>query len=203
MASISTPKSNNPAIAYSAAGIAKIVGLACLAGFSIDMAVLILPPELGSVEWRSGIMQQFADRSIILLIGAALTLFGSLDSRRWLKNLSLLSLLTGVLFFFMSLLVVADSISLQRKAISTIGTQSAQVQSRIEQAQANPSALGANVTPENLAQAEIQLKAQTTALTSNAKKSVLKLGVSSVSNLVIVGLGLISLGRYGARLRGR
>jgi len=201
MASISTPTSNNTAIAYSARGIAQIVGLACLAGFLIDMLVLLLPPEIRSVEWRAGVMQQFSDRSIILLIGAALTLFGSLDNRRWLKNLSLLCLFTGVLCFFLSLLVIADSITLQQKAVSTIGTQSAQVQSQIDKAQENPSALGANVTPENLQRAEGQLKAQAKALTSNAKQSVLKLGVSSVGNLLVVGLGLVSLGRYGARLR--
>jgi hypothetical protein len=203
MASLSPSKTNNNAVTYSATGIAKIVGLACLAGFLIDMAVLLLPPQLGNVEWRSAAMQSVSDRSIILLIGAALTLFGSLENRRWLKNLSLLCLFTGVLYFFLSLLVIADSINLQQKAISTIGTQSAQVQSRIDQAQQNPSAAGADITPENLEQAERQLKAQAKTLTKNAKQSVFKLGVSSVGNLVVVGLGLVSLGRYGARLRGR
>ncbi len=201
MASISTPTSNNTAIAYSAGGIAQIVGIACLTGFIVDMAVLMLPPQLGSVEWRFGIMQQLSDRSIILLIGAALTLFGSLENRRWLKNLSLTCLLTGVLYIFLSLLVVADGITLQQKAVSTISTQSAQVQAQIDKAQSDPGALGANLTPEVLQKAEGQLKAQTTSLTSNAKKSVLKLGVSSVGNLIIVGLGLVSLGRYGAKLR--
>jgi hypothetical protein len=202
MASFSTsaPSSTTP-VYYSASGIALIVGLACLAGFTVDLAVLVLPPELSNLEWRAGVVQQFADRSIILLIGTALTLFGSLGNRRWLKNLSIMCLFTGVIFLFVSLLAIADSVSLHNKTLSTISTQSAQIQTQIESARSNPG--NANLTPENLQRAEQQLKNQTRNLTSTTKKSIFKLGVASVGNLVIVGLGMISLGRYGARLRSR
>jgi len=40
---------------------------------------------------------------------------------------------------------------------------------------------------------------QVLVLKENAKTTTLKTGVSSVSNLIIVGLALIGLGQYGAR----
>jgi len=198
MASISTPTPNG-AGSYSAKVICQIVGLACLAGFVIDMVVLALPPNPASLEWRAGFTQQLADRSIIMLLGAALTIF-SLDSRRLLKRFSTLSLVIGVIFLLSTLLVIRDSLTLQQQAISNISNQASQIQTRIQDAQNKPSA-DAKVTPEQLQQASQQLNIQANNLKQTAKTTLLKTGVSSVGNLAVVGLGLVSLGRYGMRLR--
>jgi predicted PurR-regulated permease PerM len=203
MASISsTPPTSIPS-AYSAKGICQIVGLACLAGFAIDMLVISLPPAVGNVEWRAALMQQMSDRSIIVLIGAALLLFGSIDHRRWVKRFCTGCLILGVLFCMSSILVIADTLALHQKTIAQISAQEAQIKTQINSAQANPSALGQNVTPETLTAAAQQLGAQATTLKQNAKTNVVKLGASSVGNLVVVGLGLISIGRLGMRLRTR
>ncbi|UBF27351.1 HpsJ family protein [Kovacikia minuta CCNUW1] len=198
MASISTNPSNGAGF-YSAKVICQIVGLVCLSGFVIDMVVLALPPNPASPEWRSAFMQQLADRSIIMLLGAALTIF-SLDSRRWLKRFSTVSLVVGVIFLLSTLLVIRDSLTLQQQAISNISSQASQIQTRITDAQSKP-ASELKVTPEQLQQASQQLNAQANNLKQTAKTTFLKTGVASVGNLAVVGLGLISLGRYGMRLR--
>jgi ElaB/YqjD/DUF883 family membrane-anchored ribosome-binding protein len=198
MASISAPTSN-PAGAYSAKAICKIVGFVCLAGFLIDILVRLLPPNLGSVEWRVTLLQQVADRGIVFLIGAAATLF-SLESRRLLRQLSTLSLVIGVVFLLSSLLIVRDSMAVQQQTISAISNQASQAQTQIQNAQAKPNP-NLNITPERLEQASKAINTQADALKENAKTTVLKAGVSSIGNLVVVGLGLISLGRFGMRLR--
>ena len=202
MASISSPVSN-PAHHHAAKGICQIVGLGCLAGFAIDMLVLALPPELGNAEWRIGLIQQLADRSIILLIGSALLVFGNLENRRWLKRLSTVCLAVGLAFFLACLLVIADSIKLQQKAVTNISTQASQLQTQIQSAQSNPSTAGQNVTREDLMRASQVLTTQANTLKQSAKQTVLKTSVSSIGNLMVVGLGLISLGRYGMRTRSR
>ncbi|WNZ27290.1 hypothetical protein HJG54_30855 [Leptolyngbya sp. NK1-12] len=200
MASISSPISNS-AGSYGPRGICQIVGLVCLAGFIIDMLVLALPPQIGNVEWRIGIVQQMSDRSIVLLFGAALLIFGNLENRRWLKRFSTFCLVAGVVFLLSCLLVVADGLKFQQQALTNISTQASQIQSQIQSAQSNPRAAGANITEEDLRRASELLNTQANSLKQNAKRSVLKTGAASISNLLIVGLGLVSLGRYGMNLR--
>lgn len=200
MASFSTP-SSNAANVYSARGICQIVGLTCLLGFAIDMLVLTLPPNPGNLQWRVGVMQQLSDRSIVFLFGAALTIFGSLDSRRWLKRLSTLWLAVGVIFFLSSILIVTDCLKLQQQAVNTISTQESQIQTQIQNAQSNPSALNSNVKPEDLTRLSQQLSSQATNLKQSAQTSVIKTAAASIGNLIVVGLGLIGLGRYGMNLR--
>ena len=200
MASFSTP-SSNAANVYSVRGICQIVGFTCLLGFAIDMLVLTLPPDLGNLQWRVGVMQQLSDRSIVFLFGAALTIFGSLDSRRWLKRLSTLWLVVGVIFFLSSLLIITDCLKLQQQAVNTISTQESQIQTQIQSAQSNPSALNGRVKPEDLTRLSQELSSQATNLKQSAQTSVIKTAAASIGNLIVVGLGLISLGRYGMNLR--
>ncbi|MBE9179506.1 hypothetical protein IQ268_13130 [Oculatella sp. LEGE 06141] len=200
MASISSPAPNAAGF-YSAKGFCQIVGFVCLAGFIIDVVVLALPPDIGNLQWRAGLMQQVSDRSIVLLLGTALTLFGCIENRRWLKRLSRVSLIIGVAFVLSSLIVVADSAKLQQQAVSTISNQESQLQTQIQTAQTNPSAVGENVTSQDLQRFSKELTSQANALKSNAKTSALKLATASVGNLVVIGLGMISLGLYGMRLR--
>lgn len=198
MASVSSP---TPNASYGAKAICQIVGLVCLLGFLMGMLILALPPQLGNVEWRISIIQQMSDRSIVLFIGAALLIFGNIENRRWLKRISTLCLITGVIFFLSCLLVIADGLKLQQQAITNISNQASQLQTQIQNAQDNPSAVGENVTSEDLREASRLLANQTSSLKQNAKATVLKTGAASIANLIVVGLGLVSLGRYGINLR--
>jgi predicted PurR-regulated permease PerM len=195
MASISVP---NVTPSYNPKGLIRIVGFACLAGFLVDLLVLTFPPALGNLQWRVAFMQQVSDRSIVLLFGLALVMYGILDFRLWRRRLAMFCLVLGVIFTLSSILVVRDSLTLQQQALTNISNQAAQIQSQIQKAQDNPQAVP-NITPEKLQQASQALSNQANALKQNAKTSVIRTGVSSVGNLVVVGLALIALGQYGAR----
>jgi hypothetical protein len=195
---MTTLSSQNFTPSYNPKGLCRIVGFACLAGFAIDLFALTFPPAPGSLEWRIGFLQQLGDRSIILLFGLALVMYGILDFRRWRRRLALTCLILGVLFTLSSILVIRDSLTFQQQALSTISNQATQLQSQIQKAQQDPKA-APNITPEQLQQASQQLSNKATTLKQNAQTSVLKTGVSSVGNLVVVGLALIGLGQYGAR----
>ncbi|HIK15547.1 MAG TPA: hypothetical protein IGS53_09735 [Leptolyngbyaceae cyanobacterium M33_DOE_097] len=195
MASISN---QNFGVSYNPKGLCRIVGFACLAGFLVDMIVLTFPPALGNVEWRVGFLQQLGDRSIILLLGLALIMYSWIDIRPWRRKLALACLIIGVVFNLSSVLAIRDNLKVQEMAITNISTQASQLQTQIQKAQADPKA-NPNLTPERLEQAAQLLNSQANALKQNAKTSVLKNGISSVGNLVVVGLALIGLGQYGAR----
>ena len=199
MATTSYSDSNlsNP---YVPKSLCQIVGFACLAGFVVDILVLAVPPNPMSVEWRLSLLQQLSDRSVILLFGIALTLYGSLDNPRVKKPLSLASLLLGVFFSVCCVLVIHDGITLQQDAINTINKQAAQAQTQIQQAQTNPPP-NLKATPDQLQQASKQVKAQVETLTQDARVTAIKTTTVSVGNLLAVGVGLISLGRYGSRVR--
>ena len=201
MVSIPNSAPTSSSTSYGAKGICYIVGLVCIVGFFADMLIIGLPPQPGNLQWRVGILQQFGDRSIILLFGAALILFGNMGKRLILRQLSRFCLLGGVVFLLMCILAIADSASLQQKALTNIKTQQSQLQTQIRRAQKNPDALANNITAEDLQQASKRLEAQANSLKKNAKTSSIKTGAASVSNLLIVGLGLIGLGRYGMTLR--
>jgi hypothetical protein len=216
MASV-TSSNPNSVSSYSPKSLCQIVGYACLAGFAIDMLVLTLPPSLGNPQWRAGIIQQVADRSIILLFGTALLIFG-LSGRALLKQFSRLCMLLGAVFLLLCPLVIADTAKLQAQAISDITAQASQAQAQIEKVKADPSALGTlierakadpnadkSVTIEKL-QAELEARAQsiptqTNTATQRTRTESIKVGVRIVGNLIVVGIGLISLGRYGMRSR--
>ena len=199
MATTSYSDSNlsNPYIPKS---LCQIVGFACLAGFIVDLLVLAVPPHPMSVEWRVSVFQQMSDRSVILLFGIALTLYGSLDNLRVKQPISLASLLLGVFFSLCCVLVIHDGITLQQDAINTINKQATQVQTQIQQAQTNPPP-NLKATPEQLQQASKQVKTQADTLTQTTRITAIKTTFASVGNLLAVGVGLISLGRYGSRVR--
>ena len=199
MATTSYSDSNlsNP---YIPKNLCQIVGFACLAGFIVDLLVLAVPPNPMSVEWRVSIFQQMSDRSVILLFGIALTLYGSLDNPRVKQPISLASLLLGVFFSLCCILVIHDGITLQQGAINTINNQAAQVQTQIQQAQTNPPP-NLKATPDQLKLASKQVKTQADTLTQTTRTTTIKTTFGSVGNLLAVGVGLISLGRYGSRVR--
>ena len=153
------------------------------------------------LEWRVGFLQQVSDRSLILPIGTALTLYGCIESRRQLQQISLGSLLVGVLLTLSCLLAVRDVSTLQQQSVLTINDQASKIQTQIQQAKDNPASLPQNITIDQLTQASQQISGQAETLRQNAKLGGVRTGVASVGNLLIAGLGLVAIGRYGIRLR--
>jgi hypothetical protein len=138
------------------------------------------------------------DRSIILLFGLALMLYSNLEERLVRKYLVMGCLGLGVMYILMSVLAIRDGVTLNSRTEQQISAKSSQIKSQLEDVQTNPKP-NLKVTPEQLEQAGKLLQQQTIALKDNAKKGVLKTSVSSVGNLVVIGLGLLGLGQYGAR----
>jgi hypothetical protein len=175
--------------------IARIVGFTCLFGFLADMVVLSFPMG-GGAAWRASLLQQMGDRSIVLLIGLALLIYGFWENSQQRKPFSYAALVVGVAFLLSSILVIRDGLMLQSQAIETIGQQANELQTQVEQGRANPE-ITANVTPDEFAQALQAIDAQAETLKQNAKTSLTKASIASVSNLVVMGVGLLSLGRVG------
>ncbi|MBD2260589.1 HpsJ family protein [Pseudanabaena sp. FACHB-2040] len=172
--------------------LCRIVGLACIVGFLVDMTVLALPPSAGAA-WRVGILQQMGDRSIILLFGIALIAYSVWEISQIRKILSYAALSIGVLFLLFCILVIRDSLMLQSQTLENIGQQAAELQTQVEESRTNPDA--ASVTNEQFEQATQQINAQAETLKQNAKTTITRASIASTSNFVVVGIGLISLGR--------
>ena len=175
--------------------IARIVGFTCLFGFIADMVALALPIGAGAA-WRASLLQQMGDRSIVLLIGLALLIYGFWENSGLRKPLSYAALVVGVAFLLSSILVIRDGLALQSQAIETIGEQAGELQFQVEQSRGNPE-ITANATPDDFAQALQAIDAQAETLKQNAKTSLTKASIASVSNLVVMGIGLLGLGRVG------
>jgi predicted PurR-regulated permease PerM len=192
------PAQNFPTASYSPKGLCRIVGFACLAGFLVDLFALTFPPAFGALQWRITFLQQLADRSVILLFGMALIMYGILDFRRWRRRLAMTSLVLGIIFILSCIFVIRDSLAFQQQAIANISNRAAQAQSQLQQAQSNPK-VAPNIKPEQLEQVSQLLSNQIVSAKETTKTSVLKTGISSVGNLMVIGLALIGLGQYGAR----
>jgi len=186
------------AAGYDSQPILLILGLACTIGFLVDLFVLGYPANFGSLEWRASFTQQVADRSIILLFGAGLLMAGWLNGRVWRKRLSLACIAIGIIFQLAGVLAIRDSSILQTQALNRIETQAEQAETRINEASSNPE-LSAQVTPDQLNQLRAQVSAQAETLQGNAKTGILKSAMSTIGNLLVVGLALIGLGRFGAK----
>lgn len=185
---------------HTAKNISLIVGLTCLAGFIVDMVSLGVPPNPMSLEWRMSFLQQVSDRSIILVFGIALFMFGSFDSKRTLRQLGIFCLVVGVLFQLACILVIRDSIILQQQALNNISNQASQLQTQIQQSTSNPNA-PQNITPEQVQQATQLVTTQAESLKQNARTGITRASIASIGNLIVVGLGMLGLGRYGLQRR--
>ncbi len=179
-------------------GIFSIVGLACIVGFAIDMLVASFPLNPGALEWRVGFLRQLGDRSVVPMIGMGFLMFAAMDARALRKQLGFAGMATGILCLMLSVLSIRDSVTLQNQAVKTIEGRVSQVQQQIQEAQAKPPA-GAKITPQDVEQAMKQITEKSQSLQDNAKGNIMKTGVNSVGNLVVVGLAFIGLGRYGVR----
>lgn len=175
--------------------IARIVGLICVVGFIVDVLGLILPPGSGA-GWRFGLLQQMSDRSIVLLFGVALLIYGCWESQLRRKPLSYAALGLGVAYLLTCVLVVSDGLKVQSQATTQISQRVEQLQSRVEQSRNNPE-ITAKASPDDFNNALKSIEAQAYAATENTKTSVTKTIIVVASNFLIVGLGLLSLGRLG------
>ncbi|PZO21128.1 MAG: hypothetical protein DCF25_05640 [Leptolyngbya foveolarum] len=187
---------NANGVSFGAKQICFIVGLVCVAGFIVDMLAIGMPPNPFDLPWRIGFLQQMGDRSIVLLFGTALLLYSQLGNRRLTRPLSLILLSIGVAFVLSSVLVIRDSLILRDQTINNISTQEQQIQTQIEDSRGN-SALPPGVTPEQLDQAAQQITTQAEQLKQNTRNGITKSGLASIGNLIVVGMGLIGLGRFG------
>ncbi|MGF1569840.1 MAG: HpsJ family protein [Nodosilinea sp.] len=192
MTNIPTPRST-----YLPSGllIARIVGFTCLAGFVVDMLALVLPPGAGA-GWRVSLLQQMADRSIVLMLALALLLYGFWDILGLRKLVAYCSLGIGVAFLMVCILVIRDGLTLQSQAVDRIGQQAQELQTQIEQSKTNPD-IFSRTPAEEFAQAAQAVDNQADVLKQQAKASLTKASIASTSSFVVMGIGLISLGRVG------
>jgi hypothetical protein len=184
--------------AFNAKPLYQIVGFACIAGFLIDISALIFPPNFGAIEWRLGLMQQLGDRGIIMLFGLVFLMVGSLEMRQFRKQLSMICLGLGLIYLLGSVLSIRDAVNMQKLTSSNISAQSNQVQEKLQAAKDKPPA-NLKVTPEDIEKALQQVNVRTEAAQKGAQTQILKTGFSSVGNLIVIGLALIGVGRYGMR----
>ena len=184
-----------PSTGFGGQAIARIVGFTCLFGFLADMIALALPFGAGAA-WRATLLQQMGDRSIVLLIGLALLVYGFWQNASLRKPFSYAALGVGVLFLLSSILVIRDGLTLQTQTVEQINQQATQLQTQIEEGRNNPE-ITANATPDDFAQALQALDSEAATLKQNARTSLTRASLASVSNLVVIGIGLLSLGRVG------
>lgn len=191
---------NNPgtAVGHSIQGLFRIIGYACIFGFLADMLILMAPPNFGDVQWRMGIVRSLGDRSIVLLMGAVFAMVGNWDVRGLRKPLSLACFGVGSLFIALTILAIQDGVVLQKLASSNIAGQASQAQERIEKLKTDPQASG-KVTPEQLQQLTSRVTQESNMMQQNTTTQITKTGASSATNLMIVGVAMIGVGRYSLR----
>ena len=188
------PKSVN------AAGLSRIVGLTCIAGFVSDICVAAMPVTLRSAQWRMGLLQPMGDRGIILLFGLALLALSYAGKRLWSKRIGIVSIVVGVFFLLSCLAFVKDSLALQKATIGNLDTQISKLQSQIQQQSSNPE-LQNSANREQIEATTRQIDIQVDSFKKEVRTTTVRLGLSAISNLLIMGIALISFGRYCMKTR--
>ena len=173
-----------------------VIGLACIFGFAFNILTAAMPPDPMALEWRVGLMQQVSGRAILLFLGVAMVLYGILDQRRLAMRLAMVCLLGGILFLLSGVLVIRDGIVLQNQTLGNIDSQLETLQSEIQAAQSSPD-LPDGITPQRLDDELVQIEAQATNFKETARGTTAKSMVAILGSQVVVGLGLLSLGRFG------
>ena len=183
-----------------ATGLSRIVGFTCVAGFFSDICVAAMPVMFQSEQWRMNLLQQIGDRGIILLFGLALLTLGYAGKRLWNKRLGLASTIVGVFFLLSCLVFVKDSLAFQKATIGNLDSQVSELQGQIQQ-QSDNLELQTLATQEEIEAATRQLDIQVESFKREVKTSTVRLGLSAVSNLLIMGIAFIAFGRYCMRTR--
>jgi predicted PurR-regulated permease PerM len=153
-----------------------------------------IPPDPMALEYRIGFMQQVSGHSILLFLGIAMVVYGSLGQRALSRYLALACLMTGVLFLLSGVIVIRDGLVLQGQTLSNIESEATEIRSQMQTAQVNPN-LPPDVTPQRIEEALGQLDAQAEALSQNARNSTTQAMMSVFSTQIVIGLGLLALGR--------
>ncbi|MBD2082861.1 HpsJ family protein [Leptolyngbya sp. FACHB-17] len=195
----SKPIVSSPLIESSRAKkLCRIVGCTCLVAFALDFLVIVFPVNVAEAGWRLGTLQQISNRSIVILFGLSLLIYGA-ERRKLLRSISLFCFAIGISFLLFCAVVAQDSLSLQRQALDRISAQSSQISSRIEAIQSDPNAAG-KISPQQIEQATQQLTTRTETAKQTANNSIFKTGFLSVGNFAVIGISLLVLGRYGLYL---
>lgn len=181
----------------SAKRISLIIGLVCLSGFGLGILALGLPPNPFSLEWRFNFLQQLGDRSITLMFGSALTMWGIYGNHRLFKQLAILCLIMGIFMHLCSILVIHDSLELKTQSFANIDNQATKLKKEIEAGRNNPEVLSKNITPELINEASQNVGRQAEAMKEKATNQLTKTTIVNLGNLIIIGFGLIALGRWG------
>ncbi|MBW4459926.1 MAG: hypothetical protein KME47_06755 [Nodosilinea sp. WJT8-NPBG4] len=184
--------------APSASTIFFVVGLACIVGFVMNLMAIAIPPDPMALEWRVGFMQQVSGRGILFFLGLAMSVYGSLNRPGLSRSLALICLVIGILFALSGVLVIRDGLVLQNQAVRNIEGEATEIRSQLLTAQDNPN-LPAEVTPERIKTALVQVETQAQALLENARGQTTKSMMSMLSTQVVIGVGLLALGRFGLK----
>ncbi|MBD2109846.1 hypothetical protein [Nodosilinea sp. FACHB-13] len=184
--------------APSASTIFLIIGLACIGGFVMNLMAIAIPPDPMSLEWRVGFMQQVSGRGILFFLGLAMSVYGSLNRPSLSRFLALICLVIGILFVLSGVIVIRDGLVLQNQAVRNIESEATEIRSQLLTAQDNPN-LPAEVTPERIETALVQVETQAQALLENARGQTTKSMMSMLSTQVVIGIGLLALGRFGLK----
>lgn len=182
------------------AGLSRIVGFTCVAGFISDIAVAAMPIAIRSIQWRMNLLQQISDRGIVLLFGLSLLALSYAGKRLWNKRMGLISLIIGVFFLLSCIAFIKDSLSLQKAANTNVDTRATALQAQVQQQSENPQLQG-QVTPKLIEEATQQINSQAELFKQNVKASTVRVALSALSNLLITGIAFISLGRYCIQTR--
>lgn len=191
-----------PPLARSQAPLAStifwVIGLACIAGFIINLLAIAIPPDPMALEWRVGFMQQVSGRSILFFLGLAMAIYGSLERPYIARYLALVCLVAGILFSLSGVIVIRDGLVVQNQALRDIRSEATEIRSQLQTAQDNPN-LPAEVTPERIEEALGQVAVQAQALSENARTTTTNALLSTLSTQVVIGVGLLALGRFGLK----
>ena len=177
----------------------RILGTACIGAFLIDMLLIAIGPGMGSLEWRVQFLKSLGDRSIVFLLGTAFMMIGTADMRSIRKQLSIACLALGMGFLLLTGLSIWDASVLQKQTTTAVTTQTSQLEDQIQKAKDQSLPTGGKVTAEQIQQALDRLSNQSAAAQKEATTQVIKTGASSAGNLMVVGIAMIALGRYGMR----
>lgn len=177
--------------------LAFLIGSTFLLGFIIDILVIGLPPDPLSPQWRLNFLQQVSERSLLLFMGCILLLYSKLEGRlKQLKLLSIACLTTGLLLGLSSLVMIQDTLTLQQQAVATIDTQATELRTRINQGQQN-AALSQQIPADAFSEALSSVESQAELLKQDAQTGAMKTLISSTGNVLLIGMGLIGIGRLG------
>ncbi|MGG6238257.1 HpsJ-like protein, cyanoexosortase C-associated [Nodosilinea sp. AN01ver1] len=179
---------------YTAKAVFTVVGIACIVGFILNILTSAIPPDPMALEWRVGLMEQVSGRGILLFLGTGLILYGSLEQRSLARILALVCLIGGVLFLLSGVLVIRDALTLQNQALGNIDSQLEQLQSQIQSADLPP-----EITQSRLDEELVQIEAQASDFKQTARSTTTKSMVSVLGSQIVLGLGFLSLGRFGTK----